>query len=363
MAEGEEQGGEKSYEPTSQRLAEARKKGDIAKSQDISAAAAYFGLLVALLVAGGGAVAGFGASMSGAFGRADQLAPRLMSGGGDAVSLGFVLSALGPLAPLFALPFVFALVGVLGQQALVFTPDKLAPKLSRISPLSNAKQKFGISGLVAFAKSVVKLVAIAAILFLFLAERTEELIGLTHAAPLAAPGRMAELAMGLFWRIALIAGAIAAIDYIWQRADHARKLRMTHQELKEEQKQAEGDPMLKAQRRRRAEEIATNRMMLDVPKADVIIVNPTHYAVALQWRRGVDAAPKVTAKGVDGVAFRIRETAERAGVPVHSDPPTARALEATTEIGAEIAPAHYQAVAAAIRFAEAMREKARARGP
>ena len=190
--------------------------------------------------------------------------------------------------------------------------------------------------------------------------RTVAVLG---AAPLAAPGRMAELAMGLFWRIALIAGAIAAIDYIWQRADHARKLRMTHQELKEEQKQAEGDPMLKAQRRRRAEEIATNRMMLDVPKADVIIVNPTHYAVALQWRRGVDAAPKVTAKGVDGVAFRIRETAERAGVPVHSDPPTARALEATTEIGAEIAPAHYQAVAAAIRFAEAMREKARARGP
>ena len=130
----------------------------------------------------------------------------------------------------------------------------------------------------------------------------------------------------------------------------------------EEHKKAEGDPMVKSQRRQRAQEIAMNQMMHEVPKSDVVIVNPTHYAVALKWNRAAGGAPVVAAKGIDGVALRIREAAMAANVPIHHDPPTARALEATTEIGAEIEPAHYQAVAAAIRFSEAMRRKARERG-
>jgi flagellar biosynthetic protein FlhB len=127
-------------------------------------------------------------------------------------------------------------------------------------------------------------------------------------------------------------------------------------------KEAEGDPHLKQHRRMRAQELAMNQMMADVPGADVVIVNPTHYAVALAWDRGPGSAPVCVAKGRDQVAARIRETARQAGVPVHADPPTARALFATVEIGAQIAPEHYRPVAAAIRFAEAMRRKARQRG-
>ena len=160
----------------------------------------------------------------------------------------------------------------------------------------------------------------------------------------------------------LIAVAIAGVDLVWQRFDHARKLRMSFQEMREETKQSEGDPHMKAQRRSRAEAIATNRMLLDVPKADVVIVNPTHYAVALKWARTKGSAPVCVAKGEGEVALRIREIAATAGVPVHSDPPTARALHATVEIGREIAPEHYRAVAAAIRFADRMRKAARARG-
>jgi flagellar biosynthetic protein FlhB len=127
----------------------------------------------------------------------------------------------------------------------------------------------------------------------------------------------------------------------------------------DETKNSEGDPHLKQERRARAQAIAAQQMMSDVPKADVIIVNPTHYAVALKWARKAGSAPTCVAKGVDEIAMRIREVAMENGVPIHSDPPTARALHAVTEIGHEIAPDQYQAVAAAIRFADQMRDRAR----
>lgn len=134
---------------------------------------------------------------------------------------------------------------------------------------------------------------------------------------------------------------------------------MSRLELIEEFKEAEGDPHMKGQRRRRAEAIATNRMLAEVPRADVVIVNPTHYAVALRWDRGSRRAPVCVAKGIDDVARRIREVAATAGVPIRSDPPTARAIHASIDIGQEILPDHYAHVAAAIRFAERMRRHAR----
>ncbi|NCM97925.1 MAG: flagellar biosynthesis protein FlhB, partial [Rhodobacterales bacterium] len=132
-------------------------------------------------------------------------------------------------------------------------------------------------------------------------------------------------------------------------------------EMMDENKDSEGDPHTKAARRQRGYDIATNRMLEDVPQADVIVVNPTHYAVALKWDRAARRAPVCVAKGVDEIAARIRERAAAAGVPIHRDPPTARALHASVEIGQEIRPDQYRAVAAAIRFAEAMRKRARQR--
>ena len=160
----------------------------------------------------------------------------------------------------------------------------------------------------------------------------------------------------------LVSAAIGAVDFMWQKAEHIRKNRMSRKELVDEAKQQEGDPHMKGQRRQRAQEIAMNQMLGDVPGADVVIVNPTHYAVALKWSRLPGAAPECVAKGVDQIAFRIREIAEEAAVPIHSDPPTARALFAMVEIGQEVHPEHYQAVAAAIKFAEAMRAKSATRG-
>ena len=137
---------------------------------------------------------------------------------------------------------------------------------------------------------------------------------------------------------------------------------MSHKELRDEYKESEGDPAMKQQRRQRAQDIAMNQMMGDVPSADVVVVNPTHYAVALKWKRGSGEVPVCVAKGVDEVAARIREKAREAGVPIHSDPPTARALHATIEIGQQISQEHYRPVAAAIRFADAMRKRAKENG-
>jgi len=171
-------------------------------------------------------------------------------------------------------------------------------------------------------------------------------------------GRMLVALMGI---VLLVALALGSIDFLWQRAEHTRKHRMSRKEMMDELKQSEGDPTVKQQRRQRGQEIATNKMLLDVPTADVVIVNPTHYAVALKWDRSQATAPVCVAKGVDEIAARIRVLAAENAVPVHSDPPTARALHAKVALGQEISQDHYRAVAAAIRFAENIRSKAAAR--
>ena len=159
----------------------------------------------------------------------------------------------------------------------------------------------------------------------------------------------------------LIALVLGGVDFLWQIHRHRQRHRMSRKEMLDEFKENEGDPHLKSARRQRAQEVATNQMLADVAKADVVVVNPTHYAVALRWDRSRRGAPVCVAKGVDEIAKRIRERAAENGVPIHSDPPTARALHATIEIGQEIRAEHYRAVAAAIRFADAMRKRARRR--
>ncbi len=172
-------------------------------------------------------------------------------------------------------------------------------------------------------------------------------------------GEFGALVTGLMKVVLLISGALGLGDALWQAAEHRRKNMMSREDLKEETKQAEGDPMQKQQRRQKAIEIALNGMLSDVAEADVVIVNPTHYAVALKWDKMSTQPPILMAKGVDEIAARIREAANEHAVPIRSDPPTARAIHATVELGEPIQPDQYRAVAAAIRFAEAIRKKAR----
>ncbi len=186
--------------------------------------------------------------------------------------------------------------------------------------------------------------------------------GAIHGDPKIVGALMTRVIIDFMFVVLLIALGVGAIDYLWQHHDHLRKNRMSHKEIRDEHKQQEGDPYLKQERRQRGSQIASQQMMADVPEADVIIVNPSHYAVALKWSRAPGSAPICVAKGVDHIARTIRECAMENGVPIHRDPPTARAIHASTEIGQEIDPDQYRSVAAAIRFAEMMRRKARSFG-
>jgi flagellar biosynthetic protein FlhB len=359
---GGDDSGEKIYDPTPARLEEARRKGDVPRSADVNAAAAYLGLLAALLALGAWSVDRAAAALMVFIDQPDRLMGLVLGPGGPGLSGAIVGEVAVALSPLFLAPFGAVLVSLFAQRAIVFSATKLEPKLSKLSPIANAKQKFGPTGLVEFAKATVKLTAVATALIWLLLGDIDAMIGAATADPRVLGALLADQLVALLIIASLIAVTIGGLDLIWQRFDHARKLRMSLQDIKDEMKQSEGDPHMKAQRRSRGEAIAMNRMLLDVPKADVVIVNPTHYAVALKWSRAKGSAPKCVAKGEGEVALRIREIAETAKIPIHADPPTARALHATVTVGREIAPEHYRAVAAAIRFADRMRRAARARG-
>ena len=349
---------EKSHDPSQRRLDEARRKGEIPASTDLYGAGSLAGLLVAALIFGPDALSQTGLAAQGMLDGAERLAPRLMLAPSASLT-GMGASLLWPLAPFFILPVVFVVLVAVLQQATVFAPYRIAPKLSKISPLANAKQKFGKEGLFQFGKSAVKLAAISALLVVFTHSKAEEIMASLRMTPAQSTVVMMTM-MGQFLMLALLfAVLVGGVDYGWQVFQHLMRNRMSRKELMDEMNDSEGDPHVKMQRRMRGQEIAQNQMLADVAKADVVIVNPTHYAVALKWKRGDKSAPILVAKGVDEIAAKIRERAAEHGVPLHRDPPTARAIFATIEVGKPIRADHFRAVAAAIRFAEAMRVKAK----
>ncbi|MDJ0637846.1 MAG: flagellar type III secretion system protein FlhB [Paracoccaceae bacterium] len=355
----EDEGSEKPFEATPRKLEEARKRGDFPVSQDLVTFGVYLGVLAAGMLMGLWSINQTGLAIMPFIAAPDLLAAEVFGGNGRFAQQGIFTSfSLGVLA-WFLLPFVFALSVAFLQGALVFAGQKLQPKLNRVSPIKNAKQKYGPDGLFNFAKSAFKLGVYSIVLALVFRSRLEEILNMP-ALPVAA---ILELTVDLCFRFlvasAAVIFAIAVIDFAWQRSQFLRRQRMSLKELKDELKETEGDPHTKQARRQKAHDIATNRMLADVPGADVVVVNPEHYAVALKWIRLRGTAPTCVAKGVDAVADRIREVAGEHGVPIYRDPPTARALFATVDIGEEIPVEHYQAIAAAIRFADAMRAKAR----
>jgi flagellar biosynthetic protein FlhB len=352
----EEAGQDKPYEATQRRLEQARARGDLPRSLDLLAAATYWGLLAFSLTAGGAALADAGAALAGFLARAGTLAER----GAGTAAIGASLTDLAvALLPMFALPVILVVGAVFVQRAWVFAPEKLELQLSRISPVANAKQKFGRAGLFEFVKSTLKLIVISACLGLFLSGRLPGIVGTAATDPVQVTRMLFGAASDFLLLVAILALAFGGVDYLWQQAEHLRQQRMSRKELVDETKETEGDPWIRQQRRQRGMDIATNRMMAEVPKADVVLVNPVHVAVALRWNRAGGGAPVCIAKGVDEVALRIRAVAMDAGVPVRRDPPTARALHAAVAIGEEIRSEHYRPVAAAIRFADAMRKRAR----
>lgn len=349
---GDEDKDARQFAPSEQKLRKAREKGDVPRSNEVGALMAFLGLALALALAGIGAAQWL------------LRASVLETEPGRLFDAALALSRLAALwlVGLLCIPAAFVLLGLIAQRGLVVSGEKLKFDFKRIHPVRNLGQKFGRAALGTFAISVAKLCLVAAggaVLFRGLFDL------LAQAGYMAERQWLPGIAVMLRHTIGLAIGLsalLAILDYLWKRHDFMTRNRMTRKEMQDEHKDSEGDPHFKQARRQRAVDLITAQMLADVERADVIIVNPTHYAVALEWKRGSGRAPVCLAKGVDEMARRIRECAAEHAVPLWSDPPCARALHAVMEVGDEIPVEQFAPVAAAIRFAEAMRHKARAAG-
>ncbi len=352
MAEQQGDGQEKTLEASEQKLKKARKKGDIPISTEVNTALFYIGACLAILLFGGGVANGVLTLLAAMLERPGMVVTSFLEGKQSPLA-GYIFAQLGKvLFAFFALPALFIGVSLVAQRAVVFSPSKIKPKLSNLSPLGNAKKKYGPGGLGEFLKSFAKLTLITVIAGLYLKAQFEILPVYSGLSAFVLTGLLAEKALELLLYVLIGAALIASIDLPAKILAHRKKMRMTYQEAKDERKDSEGDPYQKQRRRQKAEEIAKTTMLQDVTNANVVIVNPEHYAVALKWDRAAGNAPTCVAKGVDNLAFRIRERATMAGVAIYENPPTARALFAQTKIGETIAPEHYAAVAAAIHYAD-----------
>jgi flagellar biosynthetic protein FlhB len=258
-----------------------------------------------------------------------------------------VALAAGPV--LLAAAFAGVAAGLV-QVGWLFAPGAMKPEWSKVSPLKGLQRLFSPASLVEFAKGVVKMVLVGWACWYAVAPTIADLPLFALREISAALHVIADLAMRLLIAAVSVMALIAAIDFGYQKLRIMREMRMSRTEIRDEFKEQEGDPMVKAKLRQIRQERSRRRMMAAVPKADVVITNPTHYAVALKYDRDVMAAPVVVAKGTDGVALRIRQLARDSGVPIVENPPLARALHATVDLDSAIEPEHYKAVAEIISY-------------
>ncbi|GBD43171.1 Flagellar biosynthetic protein FlhB [bacterium HR40] len=344
MAEHEEPS-ERTEQPTPRRLEKAREQGQIASSREVSTLFVLTAATLLLATAGPTAAELLAAVMRASFTRVAEL-------GGEEDAVAALLPSLFPAGLLVLVPAaafaIAALLAAAAQNAIVWTPHHLAPKLSRLSPLEGARRLLSRRNAAEFAKSLLKLVAAVSVATTILWPEIPTLRASSEFEIMVLARKLDEIVFKLLIAICAVSAIIAGLDYAFQRFDLLRRLRMSRRDIREELKETEGDPLIRQRLRAIRMERARRRMMAEVPKATVVVTNPTHYAVALRYRQSEDAVPQVVAKGVDRMAERIRDLARAHGVPVIENPPLARILYATVEPGKPIRPEQYEAVARVI---------------
>ena len=355
----EETGQERTERATPKRLREARERGQVARSRELGSAALLTTGAATLLLAGGhmgertAALMRDALSLRGAeLGSPEALLARLA----DALAAGYLTAA-----PLLVVAVVAAVAATLAVGGWVFSGQAVAFRPEKLDPVKGLKRIFSVQGLVELFKAVAKFALVLAVAVATLAWEAPEILGLADEPLPAALAHAGRLFATTFLLLAAALVLIAAADVPFQIWNHARQLRMTRQEVKDELKDTEGRPEVRSRIRQIQRQLAQQRMMAEVPKADVVVTNPTHYAVALRYEEGRRAAPVVVAKGADLVALRIRALAREAGVPVLELPPLARALYRSTDLGREIPAALYVAVAQVLAYVYQVRA-ARAAG-
>jgi flagellar biosynthetic protein FlhB len=335
-------------EPTARKLERAKERGDVPKTQDLAQVASLAAVASVIAVAGGMLVRNLADRLIPFLSRAGDMT--LRGDGGGQVAHQALMAALPILVAVMAAAALAGVAGNLVQTGFMVTPERLKPDFGKLNLLNGLKRVFGLDGLIHFMKSLVKVAATVAIAWWVLKPHVSELLNLAQLEPSAMLPFMMDILKRLVFAILGLMVVVAGADWFLQRQRFMTRMRMTKEELKEDYRQSEGDPHVKAKQKQKRAEAARRRMMQAVPTATVVIANPTHFAVALKYEQGENAAPICVAKGVDTLALKIRSIAEEAGVPVVEDPPLARALYAAVEIDDMIPQAHYEAVAKIIGF-------------
>jgi flagellar biosynthetic protein FlhB len=347
MAE-ENDGAEKTEEPTQRKLEQARAKGDVPKTPDLPQFMSFFAVAGVLAIAGGWMSRNL----------AIELIPFIADPDGFDLTghsgVGVARRAIQAAAPIIlAVMAAAAFAGAAGnlvQTGLMFTPDKLKPEFSKLNPMKGLKRLFGLDALMQFFKGVVKIAIVGALVWWILKPHLGAMTKLVTMEPVLILPLTVDILKRLIFAVCGLLLVVSGADWFWQKQRFMVRMRMTKEELKEDYKQTEGDPHVKARQKQIRHTRARQRMMQAVPKATVVVMNPTHYAVALKYVQGEDEAPLCVAKGLDSLALKIRAIAEESGVPVIEDPPLARALYAAVEVEEMIPTDHYEAVAKIIGF-------------
>ena len=347
MADDSDQ--DKTEDPTPHRRQEAREEGNVARSQDLTSTALVAGLLVTLYV--------FGPDLLGSW---KQIVALMLSGDEiarlDPRDLTQTLKDVGGIlargvAPVFISVIVLAVGANVAQVGFLYAPKKLSPNLGGLNPLKGFGKIFGSAkSYVGLLMNLGKMALAGAVAWNAIEAQLPRIVGLQGMEMLPAAGLGARIVFSIAIKVALVLLVLAILDYAYQRYAHAQTLKMTKQQLKEEMKRMDGDPQIKARRRQMAMQQAMSRIRQDVPAADVVVTNPTHFAVAIKYDKDSNRAPRVVAKGADLLAMRIRELAGVGGVPIVERPPLARALYKAVEVGGEIPEDFYAAVAELLAY-------------
>lgn len=355
--------GEKTEQPTGKKLSDARKKGQIARSKELGTMFVLIGSASAMMLVGSSLVDALVSMMTRLFSFSREEAldlNALFSVVGSSVSL-----IITPMLWIFAIIAVAAFIGNTLLGGLSFSWEAMSPKPSKMSPLAGFKRMFGTQSYVELVKSILKFFVVFFVAYLLLSSLFDQILGLSRESVPINFVHAVQLLLGMFTVLTISLIIIAVIDAPYQVWNHTKQLKMTKQEIKDEHKTAEGSPENKGRIKRTQYEMSQRRMMSDVAKSDVIITNPSHYSIALQYDAEVGGAPVLLAKGIDEMAIHIRTIAKEHGIEIVQSPALARSLYYTAEIGDDIPEELFAAVAQVLAFIFQLNEhrKGRARKP
>ncbi|MTI85995.1 MAG: flagellar biosynthesis protein FlhB [Firmicutes bacterium] len=334
---------EKTEHPTPRKLQQARKKGQVAKSRDLAAAVILVAMIILAYVSFKSSAQTFQAYLTSYFRSAFdyQLSPEHMIQALKSFGLDTAILT----TPVFIVAVVMAILANIVQVGFLFAPEVIKPKAEKINPVQGLKRIFSLKSLVELLKSVLKVVITATVVYLVIRSKIPDLLLMFFRSPTDIFTTLTDILLAVATAATIAFFILSVFDLMFQRFEHTKNLKMTKQEVKDEMKQSEGDPHLKSWLKRRQREIAMNQIREEVPEATVVVTNPQHFAVALQYLEEKMPAPMVTAKGAGYLAQKIKEIAAEHEVPVIRQPELARALYHQTEPGQEIPAELYQAVA------------------